>query len=122
MRFDFFVLVNSRLRHDRLLSVCARPRDSFPLGPKFHGPGPLPADIGIARMVGETPHGVHGRDFGASNGAAAQAGEASRGCSAEFGIEGVEDPDVVLRVGEDVNVHFLEHVEWQSDVVLEAEW
>lgn len=49
--------------------------------------------------------------------------QACAGCGAEFGVEGVEDPGVVVgEGGEDVDVHFLENVEGAGDVVVECEW
>lgn len=64
---------------------------------------------------------MHGADIWAAGHGAAGAGQASRRRASEFREERVEDPDVVLRVREDVDVHFLEHVEGQADVVLELE-
>lgn len=64
---------------------------------------------------------MHGADFGATDWTTAEAGK-TRGCSTpELGVEGVEDPDVVLRIGKDVDIHHFEHVEREDDVGLEAE-
>jgi hypothetical protein len=116
-----FALLETSLVLDASTHLASVPDWSVFEDAKTYVAGPAPGHVGVAAVVRETPHRVNSADFRAAGHTTARAAQAC-GCRApEFGVEGVEDPDVVLGVFENVDVHFFEHVEGEYHVGLEAE-
>lgn len=104
-------LLDSSLVLIERIALSILPNDSFLACLELNVPSPLPRYIWMTRVVGETPHWMHGTHFRSSHRSTSEAGEAGRSCPTELGVERIENPDIVLRIGEYVDVHLLEHME-----------
>ncbi len=122
----FLSHLNAPLTVLRSLSITiTRTRHSPPsnnLPPTSHLelnlPTPLPLHIRRTRMIRKRPHQMHSTHFGLS----IPRTHAPARRASEFGEQGIQDLGIAaLELGEDVDVHFLEHVQGREDVVVECE-